>query len=225
MTKAIIVANGTANLESTVYDSLFASAAVVIAADGGANALVRSKRPIHVIVGDMDSVEPAILDDWERAHGKQIMFPAAKDETDLELAILHAVASGATDIVILGALGARPDHMLANILLLVNERFAYCQLAIVDDGTRVMALDARNGPASLAFTGHDNDTFSLEPLSARVTGLKSTGLQYALDSDELILGSPRGVSNVFIEEHVTVSCLSGVVIAMHLWKDHRPFHW
>ena len=44
--------------------------------------------------------------------------PAGKDETDTELALLKAQATGCTEMVVLGATGGRMDHMLGNIHLL-----------------------------------------------------------------------------------------------------------
>src|SRR5712692_6177906 len=55
---------------------------------------------------------------------KVIPHPVAKDESDLELALRHAVESGADDIVLLGVFGgARIDHSLANALLLADPAY------------------------------------------------------------------------------------------------------
>ena len=65
---------------------------------------------------------------------------AAKDESDTELAVLEAVARGATRSSILGALGGpRIDHALANVGLL-----AMPELGGLPDGT---ARRAGAGPA------------------------------------------------------------------------------
>ena len=48
-------------------------------------------------------------------------LPAAKDETDLELALLLAVERYPEPVVVLGAFGGRLDQHLANILLLTHE--------------------------------------------------------------------------------------------------------
>ena len=59
---------------------------------------------------------------------------ATKDESDLELAVAQAIAAGATEIVLLGALGGeRLDHEAANLLLLADPGY---------DGVRI---EARRG--------------------------------------------------------------------------------
>ena len=91
----------------------------VVAADGGTrHALAAGLMPAHVI-GDLDSLSPDQRARLEAAGTMLHAHPPAKDETDLELALTWAAAqSDVTEIVILGALGGRPDQALANLLLL-----------------------------------------------------------------------------------------------------------
>ena len=105
-----------------------------VAADGGAFALERWKLLPHLIVGDMDSLGDAGVVRFARQGIPVAKFPAAKDESDLELAIAQAIAAGATEVVVLGALGGdRLDHEAANLLLLADTGY---------DGVRI---EARRG--------------------------------------------------------------------------------
>ena len=45
-------------------------------------------------------------------------FPVKKDKTDSELSIEYLIEIGFKDITLVGAIGTRMDHTLANILLL-----------------------------------------------------------------------------------------------------------
>ena len=77
----------------------------LIAADGGAHhAVAMGLRP-RVIVGDLDSVDPALAEDLAAQGTELEKYPAAKNKTDLELAIERAIRDGAEEIVLLGALG------------------------------------------------------------------------------------------------------------------------
>src|SRR2546428_436156 len=76
----------------------------VVAADGGAFALERWNVLPHLIVGDMDSLGDAGVERMARQGIPVAKFPAAKDESDLELAVAQAIEAGATEIVLLGAL-------------------------------------------------------------------------------------------------------------------------
>src|SRR2546428_7384549 len=97
----------------------------VVAADGGAFALERWKLLPHLVVGDMDSLGDAGVERFARKGIPVTKFPAAKDESDLELAVAQAIAAGATEIVLLGALGGeRLDHGTANPPLLPDPGYA-----------------------------------------------------------------------------------------------------
>src|SRR5690348_5766704 len=107
--RAVVVANG-AIAELAPLAPLLTGADLVVAADGGARLLLSQGRRPHVVVGDMDSIPAPMLDAWHADGGETVVFPPAKDETDLELALAYAVEQGAARIAILGALGGRVDH-------------------------------------------------------------------------------------------------------------------
>lgn len=90
----------------------------VFAADGGANLCAVWGWPVHLVVGDMDSVDPAVAQQLKDAGVPFEAYPTEKDETDLEIALCKACEQGAREIVIAGALGARIDHTLGNLALL-----------------------------------------------------------------------------------------------------------
>ncbi len=88
----------------------------IIAADGGTrHALALGLTP-NVIVGDLDSLpsnfEPSTF------NGEIVLYPKDKNETDLELAIQHALTLNPEQVIILAALGGRLDQTLGNIALI-----------------------------------------------------------------------------------------------------------
>src|SRR5215218_7958057 len=91
---AVIIANAP-DLDITPYQSAIDAADIVIAADGGAQPLLRGGRLPDLVIGDMDSLGADALETLA-ARGVQLRrYPRAKDETDLELALLHAADLGA----------------------------------------------------------------------------------------------------------------------------------
>src|SRR6266550_4763471 len=121
---------------------------LVIAADGGAFALERWKILPHLVVGDMDSLGDAGVERLARQGIGVAKFPAAKDESDLELAVAHAISVGAKEIVLLGALGGpRLDHETANLLLLAEPGYDGVRVEARRGAMRVRAL---RGAGSLA---------------------------------------------------------------------------
>jgi thiamine pyrophosphokinase len=115
MLRIIIFANGNLpNLEKA--RALLRPDDFILCADGGTrHALAMGIIP-NAIIGDMDSLpsyfQPSTFD------GELILFPKDKNETDLELAIDHALTLQPDQILILAALGGRMDQTLANISLL-----------------------------------------------------------------------------------------------------------
>src|SRR5690348_3859050 len=113
--RAVVVANGTLP-DLAPFHGLLETADLVVAADGGAQALLRSGRRADVLLGDFDSLDPAVLEQWRGQGGTTLTFPAEKDQTDLDIALRYVIQQGAGQIAVLGALGGRLDHELANIL-------------------------------------------------------------------------------------------------------------
>src|SRR5581483_5490047 len=108
----VILANAP-NLDLAPHLPLLKAADLVIAADGGALPLVRAGRRPDIVIGDMDSLDQVTLAGLAEQGAELRRYPREKDETDLELALLHAAALGATAIDVLGALGGRWPSWLA----------------------------------------------------------------------------------------------------------------
>ncbi|MFL5806300.1 MAG: thiamine diphosphokinase, partial [Roseiflexaceae bacterium] len=113
----VIVANAP-DLDAAPYAAQIRAADLLIAADGGARPLLRLGAPPRLVIGDLDSLDAASQAELAALGIELRRFPRAKDETDLELALLQAAERGAAAIDILGALGGRWDHTLANVALL-----------------------------------------------------------------------------------------------------------
>ena len=217
--RAVVVANGTI-ADLAPLDPLLAGADLVVAADGGAQLLLLHGRRPHVVVGDVDSIPAPMLDAWRASGGETVVFPPAKDETDLELALAYAAERGAARIAILGALGGRVDHQTANLLLLAAPAWRDLDVAILDAGTRIVAIHD-----AVDLEGQPGDLLSLLPLTASVDGIVTTGLEYPLQGESLVLGPARGVSNVFVQPRAGVRIGAGVLLSVHTWSDDRSLGW
>ncbi len=185
----------------------------VVAADGGTrHALAAGLTPAHVI-GDLDSLTPEQRAYLEAAGTILHAYPPAKDETDLELALTWAASQpDVTEIVVLGALGGRPDQALANLLLLALPALAGREVIIADGAWSVRCL---RGGKTATFHGQPGDTLSLLPLGGDAVGVTTTGLAYPLRDETLHFGLTRGVSNIFDGETVTVFLRTGLLWGLH----------
>ncbi len=115
----LIFANGDLNDGPAVRAALAAPGPrLVIAADGGLAAAISFNVTPDVIIGDMDSADSDLLARARAKGAEVITFPAHKDETDLELALLEARRRGSRTIRVIGFYGGRLDQTLGNIYLL-----------------------------------------------------------------------------------------------------------
>ncbi|MEJ7749615.1 MAG: thiamine diphosphokinase [Candidatus Limnocylindrales bacterium] len=171
----------------------------VVAADGGARNGPSLGLPIDRWVGDGDSLGEAGLEALRRAGIPIELTPAEKDESDTELAVLAALAMGASEVVIVGGLGGpRLDHTLANVGLLCLPALAAIDARLVADDVRLRVLTAGDdgGRARVDLEGGVGDLVSLLPIGADAEGVTTEGLRFALHDERLGLGRTRGLSNV-----------------------------
>jgi thiamine pyrophosphokinase len=206
--RAIIIANG------QIHDGDFCQSQVtptdlVICVDGGAgNALALGLVP-DVVIGDLDSLDESLRPRLEKKHCQFIAHPARKDETDLELAVKYAAEQGVQEMLILGALGYRLDHALANVLLLALPELRSVKVKILDGRQEVFLIRDET-----RIEGQVGDTLSLLPLTEEVTGICTEGLEYPLENGTLYLGPARGVSNVLTAPQARVRVGHGLLLAV-----------
>lgn len=206
----VVVANGALTNAHRLL-GLVRGADLVVAADGGANWLWRHGLSPAVLIGDLDSVTPTVLAALEAAGCTVLRHPTAKDETDAELALLYAAQRAPSRITLIGALGGRIDHELANLMLLALPELQGLQAAIYDGATWVRLLP--EGPSELA--GAAGDTVSLLPLGGDCHGITTSGLAYPLCDESLYVGAARGVSNVMLGCTARITVRSGRLLLVH----------
>ena len=184
-----------------------------IAADGGAIHFARLGITPHTLVGDFDSLTSVEVDRMAHQGVQIIRHPAHKDETDLELALLHAVKRDVRQIIVYGALGARWDMTIANLMLLAHPALQHTQLSLIDGNQQISLL---RGGQTLQLQSKRGDTVSFIPLSPEARGITTSGLEYPLHNGILTQGSPRGVSNVVIDEPCQVVMEEGMLVVVHI---------
>lgn len=178
---------------------------LVIAADGGAWFAVRHGIRPHMSLGDFDSVSDEQLQIVrERSERLNACDPVWKDLTDTEMAFEYALASGATEILMLGATGSRLDHTLANIHLLALAEQRGVTAVLIDANNEIRLATSRLTVKKSRYT-----YVSLLPLTEKVTGITLRGFRYPLEDAELTLGQTRGISNELTEPVGTIELKTG----------------
>lgn len=206
----VIFAGGTLRPGKAFYDAI-GSVDMCIAADSGAATALQYGCAPRIVVGDFDSLDGALLEELDRRGCEIRRSPVEKDETDTELAVQAAIDTGATRITLVGALGgARFDHEMANILLLVG--FKDVPITLVDGPLICWLL---RGPGNAAIEGKAGDLVSLLPLTGDANGIRTKGLYYPLNGETLSFGKPRGMSNVLTENHAEVYVENGMLLVIY----------
>lgn len=208
--QAVLVLGGDALPDDAAW---LGSADLVVAADSGLVWLARQGVTPSVLVGDLDSAPPDLV---ERALADGALLeqhPVHKDVSDGELALEWALAHGATRVVIVGGLGGdRIDHELATLLLLAGSRWAHAlrDLRLVRGRVTIRALHAGG---RLALDGRPGDLVSLLPIGD-ADGVRSRGLRYPLDGERLAAGRSRGLSNEVTDAGASVELGRGTLLAI-----------
>jgi thiamine pyrophosphokinase len=219
---ALVLAGGDAPIRAgldAAWPGWDADADYVVAADGGARLAPGLGLAIDEWVGDGDSVGDAELQRLREAGVPVTLASGDKDETDTELGLLAAVATGAGRITILGAFGgARIDHALANIHLLAHTAVGGLDVAILDPAARMRLLDAGLGSgetAAMDLPGRLGDIVSLIPLTDAI-GVTTTGLRYPLADEPLPVGPARGLSNIRESTEARVALREGRLLVIEV---------
>jgi len=208
---AAIVFAGSAPVAATVRDRLPVEAAV-IAADSGVQVATALGLHVDLLVGDLDSADPASVE-AAIADGTTVeRHPAEKDATDLELAFDAALARGARCIVLVDGGGDRLDHLLGNLALLASPALAGVRVEAYA-GTARLAV-ARGGEPAVEITGAPGSLVTLLAAGGPARGIVTEGLRYPLQCEELALGTTRGVSNELVGGSGSVGLHTGTLLVV-----------
>ena len=182
----------------------------ILCADGGArHALALGLTP-NLVIGDLDSISKEERRMMDEAGVEFLRFPTDKNETDLELAITHALTLHPDQILILAALGGRMDQTLANIALLSNLQLTTCNIRITDSVEELFFCRER-----VKVEGRSGNIVSLIPWGGEVHGVFTENLRWHLHHETLDPDKTRGISNEMTADTATISIQSGLLLIVH----------
>ena len=205
LNKALIVCNGNPPPKSLLRN-LWERTTYRVAADGGANMLLKSKYVPDAVVGDFDSLDPKTRK--QMPNSKFLHIPE-QDTNDADKAVRHCLKLGFKEIHLLGADGGRQDQFLSGLEIL----FKYSEQARLISWTQLERLEFINQiwEENIA----PGTTLSLLPVFGGAQGIVTKGLKYALNNQDLIPGkSPSGVSNLVVSNPVSVNIKKGTLLLL-----------
>jgi thiamine pyrophosphokinase len=197
MMDVIIICDGIAPSKSQIL-KLLNKNTTLIATDGGANTAYQLGFEPEYIIGDMDSYSPT---GNEKA---EVLRIDDQETNDLEKALNLALKKGFKNVIVLGATGKRLDHTLKNLSVLLQFNPEFDSIIFKDHHSDIFLIDSPFRQQYPVGT-----TISLYPLSGRVDGIITKGLQYPLNNESLINGIRDGSSNKTIKKEIEITYKRG----------------
>ncbi len=193
----LVFANGTPPSRPLVKTYL-RNSSLIVAADGGANALVQLHLHPDFIVGDLDSLSEETKRHFPNA---TLVERVDQNKTDLEKTLDFCLEQGAKEILVLGATGERLDHELANLGIL--QQFSRrVKIALVDEQFLVRVVRGE-----LTVKTIPRQVISLLALQPAL-GVSLHGVKFPLNNARLNFGG-RGVSNIALGTEIFIQIEKG----------------
>lgn len=179
----------------------------IYCADGGANHLEFLNILPLEIWGDLDSVTKEIIEKYRINKVRIKKFPKDKDYTDGELILQHISKLNYDEIIVIGGLGGRIDHLLTNLNLI----FKFKNLKFVTEKEKIFSIEKKAELIELK-----GKTISFVPFSEKVEGLTLEGFKYPLNKYILYQGDSICMSNIAIEDICKVTFDTGKLMGIVL---------
>ena len=180
---------------------------IVIAADGGYDILTETQIIPDILLGDFDSIKNV------PEHKEIIKHPSEKDDTDTFLAYKLGFDKGYSNFVILGGIGGRIDHTIANIRTLSD---------IAENGGRGFLI-GNNAVLTvikdeIAFPETSSGYISVFS-NEKDTMVTENGLKYTLENTQLSPSTTLGTSNEFVGERAQILVKEGSLLV--IWYENQ----
>ena len=183
---------------------------LIICADGGYDAALRWGIHPDLVIGDFDSMPESHVRDTEI-----IRLPVHKDDTDTVVCLREGRKRGFREFLLLGALGGRLDHSLANLQCLYDCACRGESAWMADGLNRVTVLL----PGEYTLEPPPGRYMSLLAYTPRVTGICLRGTEWELEDAELDNRFPLGCSNWVRSKTIRLSFREGALILV--WAGDR----
>ena len=183
MKRCVIVGGADINNYGFIRDKLCADDYVVFC-DSGLKHLEQLQARPSLIVGDFDSHENPRLD------VETIILPCEKDDTDTVFAVKEAIKRGFDEFLLIGVVGARLDHTLGNVSILIYLDSLGKKGSIIDDYSEMEIVSKET-----AYIDDSFRFFSLLNITGIAKGITVKKAKYPLKDAEITCGYQYGVSN------------------------------
>lgn len=170
----------------------------IIAADGAANSLMKMGITPALVVGDLDGIDPSLLNQLKTLHVYDQNF------CDYEKALDYLAAHDLLPCIVVGVGGGCLDHILNNINIFMRSK------------------NVLYAPPLYGFVMNAGEHKSLTlPFNTKISligipeaRLTTTGLKWDLSNSKLIFPGTNSCFNRVVEENVFLEVLEGSVLVL-----------
>lgn len=180
-----------------------------IGADSGAIVLLEQGIPIHLALGDFDSVSELEYEQIKQHTVNIEEYPSEKDETDLELALNEGLKLDPEKIYLFGVTAGRIDHELINMQQLYRLLSHDIDAVIVDCHHEISLYK----PGKYIVKKSENYPYvSFIPFTPVVENVSLEGFYYKLTNTNVQWGSTLCMSNKITEETSSFTFTEGILL-------------
>lgn len=174
----------------------------IMGADVGWKLAAQAGVECDLAIGDFDSAP-------EPPHGRVERHPVIKDDTDVMLCIRRALSMGLRDILIIGGLGGRLDHTIANVQSLAFIADHGARGALSDGNVHMFIV--KNGEICVPRAAGKLSVFALSDVCE---GVSIRGAKYEVENVCITNAFPIGAGNDFTEDFARISVRRGTLLVI-----------
>ncbi|MHB1346444.1 MAG: thiamine diphosphokinase [Candidatus Humimicrobiaceae bacterium] len=216
-TSALLIANGhieePANLLELLINQYHFNAEkfLIVSADGALKNCSGLNLVPDLVIGDMDSLCKEDENNLRICNPEALFIKSVceKDESDTQLALEYLAGINVKNIILIGALGKRMDHSLANLINISSQKLENTNIKIIDGNFEISVLRK-----SAEISGVIGNTLSIFSLTPHTYFIDTDGLKYKLHEEKLMFCPIRGLSNEFVKEKTYLNFKDGILLLM-----------
>jgi thiamine pyrophosphokinase len=212
MNKCLIIGNGKAPEKKTILFLIKKGYDTIICADGGLHHAHKLKIIPHYIIGDFDSVDKILLEEYRNK--SKVIKVKRQDDTDIEKCLKYALKLKFTEAVLLSVTGDRLDHSFCNlgIALKFHDKI---NVRIISETSLLSVYEKQ-----VSFETKKGEYISLYAFDSK-TKITSRGLKFPLKGTQLPFGVRESTSNVAVKEEVKLNIKNGKIFVIRDFETMR----
>tara|TARA_Y100000768_G_scaffold305554_1_gene239494 strand:+ start:357 stop:971 length:615 start_codon:yes stop_codon:yes gene_type:complete len=174
----------------------------IIGVDNGTAHLFNKSLIPSKVLGDLDSITPALLEKVKKLSIDLIRYESNKDKTDFEISLESINEPNEKNIFLIGGEEGEIDHLFSIFSLITNFEYAsnitwfYMDKTIIFQNNLSISLNKGTG-------------FSIVPIT-NLKSLNVSGAKWNLIKENINAGSSRTLRNESADSQVSISCSEGL---------------